>query len=76
MTEHPILAIGLMSGTSLDGMDAALVHLNRADRSGNRTEYRLLDPSIDPWVAEKFERGHVRALLRHLPPRPRAGCAR
>jgi hypothetical protein len=38
----------------------------RANRSGTRTEYRLLDTSIDPWVAEKFERGQVRALLRHL----------
>jgi hypothetical protein len=38
----------------------------RANRSGTRIDYRLLDASIDPWVADKFERGHVRALLRHL----------
>jgi anhydro-N-acetylmuramic acid kinase len=45
MTERPTLAVGLMSGTSLDGMDAALV------RFDGPTDCRLLHFLTRPYTA-------------------------
>jgi anhydro-N-acetylmuramic acid kinase len=53
MTERPTLAVGLMSGTSLDGMDAALVRLT------GPTHAELLDFVTRPYDDEE------RAALRH-----------
>ncbi len=53
MTERPILAIGLMSGTSLDGMDAALVRLH------GPTHADLIDFVTRPYTDDE------RAELRH-----------
>ena len=55
MTERPTLAVGLMSGTSLDGMDAALVRLE------GPTHARLLEFVTRPYTAE--ERVELRAAL-------------
>jgi anhydro-N-acetylmuramic acid kinase len=52
MTERPTLAVGLMSGTSLDGMDAALVRLS------GPTHAELLD-----FVTRPYDNGE-RAVLR------------
>jgi anhydro-N-acetylmuramic acid kinase len=57
MTERPWLAVGLMSGTSLDGMDAALVRfhgptkaelLGFAHRPYHPEERRELEEAMDP----------------------------
>ncbi|HZI73624.1 MAG TPA: anhydro-N-acetylmuramic acid kinase, partial [Gemmatimonadales bacterium] len=55
MTERPTLAIGLMSGTSLDGMDAALVRLE------GPTHATLLQFVTRPYSGE--ERGQIRNAL-------------
>jgi anhydro-N-acetylmuramic acid kinase len=55
MTERPTLAIGLMSGTSLDGMDAALVRLQ------GPTHAALLDFVTRPYTPD--ERAQIRSAL-------------
>ena len=55
MTERPTLAVGLMSGTSLDGMDAALVRLTGPTRA------ELLDFVTRPYT--EAERGELRRAL-------------
>jgi anhydro-N-acetylmuramic acid kinase len=55
MTELPSLAIGLMSGTSLDGMDAALVRLE------GPTHATLLEFVTRPYSAA--ERAQIRGAL-------------
>ena len=52
MTERPTLAVGLMSGTSLDGVDAALVRLE------GPTHATLLDFVTRPYADE--ERAEIR----------------
>jgi len=55
VTELPALAVGLMSGTSLDGMDAALVRLHGPTRAD------LLHFVTRPYSAD--ERGELRRAL-------------
>jgi anhydro-N-acetylmuramic acid kinase len=55
MTERPTLAVGLMSGTSLDGMDAALVRLH------GPTHAELVDFVTRPYTDD--ERGELRRAL-------------
>jgi anhydro-N-acetylmuramic acid kinase len=55
MTERPTLAVGLMSGTSLDGMDAALVRLD------GPTHATLLDFVTRPYTED--ERAQIRGAL-------------
>ncbi|MGH7509951.1 MAG: anhydro-N-acetylmuramic acid kinase [Gemmatimonadales bacterium] len=55
MTERPTLAVGLMSGTSLDGMDAALVRLE------GPTHATLLDFVTRPY--SESERAEIRGAL-------------
>ena len=55
MNERPTLAIGLMSGTSLDGMDAALVRLTGPSHA------ELLNFVTRPYSAE--ERGALRHAI-------------
>jgi len=58
MTERPTLAVGLMSGTSLDGMDAALVRLH------GPTHADLIDFVTRPYTDD--ERGELRRALGRL----------
>lgn len=55
MSERPTLAVGLMSGTSLDGMDAALVRLE------GPTHATLVDFITRPYSAD--ERAEIQAAL-------------
>ncbi|HEX6106431.1 MAG TPA: anhydro-N-acetylmuramic acid kinase [Gemmatimonadales bacterium] len=55
MTERPVLAVGLMSGTSLDGVDAALVRLD------GPTHAALLGFVTRPYT--RAERSEIRAAL-------------
>ncbi len=55
MTERPTLAVGLMSGTSLDGVDAALVRLD------GPTHATLLDFVTRPYI--DAERAEIRAAF-------------
>jgi anhydro-N-acetylmuramic acid kinase len=55
MTERPTLAVGLMSGTSLDGMDAALVRLE------GPTQATLIDFVTRPYTDE--ERAQIRGAF-------------
>lgn len=61
MTEHPSIGIGLMSGTSLDGMDAALV------RFRGPTHAELLAFATRPYT--DAERDAIRAALQGGAPR-------
>jgi hypothetical protein len=38
----------------------------RSDRTGTRCEFRLAEGVTDPMIADKFHRGQVQGLLRHL----------
>src|SRR5688572_28298515 len=55
MTERPTLVVGLMSGTSLDGMDAALVRLE------GPTHATLIDFVTRPYTPD--ERAQIRGAL-------------
>jgi len=69
MTERPALAVGLMSGTSLDGMDAALVRftgpthcelLHFISRAYSDAERDLLLAAVARGTARDLARLHVR----------------
>jgi anhydro-N-acetylmuramic acid kinase len=60
MSERPTLAVGLMSGTSLDGMDAALVRLD------GPTQATLLDFLTRPYTSG--ERAQIREALNGATP--------
>ena len=58
MTERPTLAVGLMSGTSLDGVDAALVRFN------GPTHATLLDFVTRPYTDD--ERAEIQIGRAHV----------
>lgn len=69
MTERPTLGVGLMSGTSLDGMDAALVRfygptradlLSFATRSYSDDERSSIRAALDGGPPREFAQLHVR----------------
>lgn len=69
MTERPTLAVGLMSGTSLDGMDAALVRfegpthaalLEFVTRPYTEDERALIRGALDGATAPALARLHVK----------------
>ena len=64
MTERPVLGVGLMSGTSLDGMDAALVRID------SPTHATLIDFVTRPY--DDSERAELRTAL---DPQSQAGAA-
>ena len=72
MTERPALAVGLMSGTSLDGMDAALVRfrgpthaelLGFAHRPYHPEERRELEEAIEKQEGGARRLAHLHARL-------------
>jgi len=72
MTERPWLGVGLMSGTSLDGMDAALVRLQGpthvelvgfAHRPYHPEERRELEEAIERQVGGARRLAHLHARL-------------
>jgi anhydro-N-acetylmuramic acid kinase len=74
MTERPVLGVGLMSGTSLDGMDAAVVRLSGptraelvafAHRPYHAEERRELEEAIERQEGGSRRLAHLHARLGH-----------
>lgn len=65
----PWLALGLMSGTSADGVDAAMVEVDPAGFAGGRPFLRLLGHAARPYPAELREEVLAAAADRLAPSR-------